>query len=166
MNTQLKKSTQIFLGILSGLGIWTVGILMSGGITLFLNDYELYSTGKLILAFPFLFVAACIIIAKYSARTENKAYYITSMISFLFPFISFLLHATNIFAAGLSIPVISNIAEIFVILFLYLSSPAFSVAAQIFNATSIDAIAVILCVAFALIGMVVSVFVYKRNCDK
>ena len=59
MNTQSKKSAQIFQGILTGLGVWIVGHLMSGRLS-FVEDLELYPTGLLVFAFPFVFAVQLI----------------------------------------------------------------------------------------------------------
>ena len=110
MNTQSKKSTQIFQGILTGIGIWIVGHLMSGRLS-FVEDIELYPTGKLVFAFPFVFAAACILIAKYSAKTGKATYYKTSLICFFLPIVSMLVSQLLSFISELRIPVISAIAE-------------------------------------------------------
>ena len=84
MNTQIKKSTQIFQGILTGIGLWIFGHLLSGRLT-FVEDMELFPTGPLVVLFPFVFIAACILVAKYSVKTGNGVYYKASIISFLVP---------------------------------------------------------------------------------
>lgn len=164
MNTQSKKSTQIFLGILSGIGIWLVGFLMSGRLS-YVEHTELYPTGKLILAFPLVFASACILIAKYSANKGKSIYYITSMICFFFPVISILINSLIIFVAGTGIPVISAIAEFFVVIFMIPAIPMFSIYFQIIDSTNTNDIAVIACVLFALAGMLVSIKVYKDNSE-
>ena len=162
MNTESKKSTQIFLGILSGIGIWLVGFLMSGRLA-FVEDMELYPTGKLILGFPFVLAFLCIMIAKYSARAGKRVYYITAMISLLFPLLSMLISSVLGSISGWDIPVISDVAEFLVMFFMIPYVPAFSIFYQIIEATSTDAVAVTACVACALIGMVISVAVYKKE---
>ena len=162
MNTQSKKSTQVFLGILSGIGIWLVGFLMSGRLS-YVEHMELYPTGKLILAFPLVFSAACILIAKYSANKRKSIYYIASMISFFFPVICILINSLIIFVAGTGIPVISSIAEFFVVIFMIPAIPMFSIYFQIIDSTNTNDFAVIACVLFALVGMVISVTVYKKE---
>ena len=72
MNTKTNKAAQIFLGILSGIGIWIIGILMSGKLALG-ELVDLYPAGKIVFAFPVIVTVLCIIIAKHSAKAHKKA---------------------------------------------------------------------------------------------
>ena len=162
MNTESKKSTQIFLGILSGIGIWLIGFLMSGRLA-FVEDMELYPTGKLILGFPFVLAFLCIMIAKYSARAGKRAYYITAMISLLFPLLSMLISSVLGGISGWDIPVISDVAEFLVMFFMLPYVPAFSICYQIIDATNSHGLAIALCSVVALIGILVSIKIYRDN---
>ena len=70
MKTRNKKSTQIIFGILTAVALWISAILLSGQLPLGEN-IELYHTGPLVILFPFVFLAFCIFIAKYSADKKG-----------------------------------------------------------------------------------------------
>ena len=163
MNTKINKVTQIFLGILSGIGIWVIGLLMSGKLA-YGELIELYPTGKIVLAFPIILIAICIIIAKYSAKHDKKAYYISSMVSLIYPLFSILVSSMLYNITALDIPVISRLSEVSVIFFIVPYIPLFSVFYQIMDITNQYLIAMSLCGIMALAGMLVSIKVYKNNC--
>lgn len=162
MNTQGKKSTQIFLGVLSGIGVWILGLLMSGRLA-FVEDMELYPTGKLILAFPIVFAVICVIIAKYSARTGKSVYYISSMVSLLFPLLSVLISTTLGEISDRGIPVISDAAEFLIMFFMLPYVPMFSISYQVIDVIDGSMFAMMVCIAVALAGVPASIKVYKDN---
>lgn len=162
INTQGKKSTQIFLGVLSGVGVWILGLLMSGRLA-FVEDMELYPTGKLILAFPIVFAVLCVIIAKYSARTGKRVYYISSMVSLLFPLLSMLISTTLGEISDRGIPVISYAAEFLIMFFMLPYVPMFSISYQVIDAIDGSMFAMMVCIAVALAGVIVSVIIYKKE---
>ena len=137
MNTANKKSTQIFLGILSGIGLWAFGHLLSGRLS-FVEDIVLFPAGPLVLIFPFLFIAACILVAKHSAKTGKDIYYKTSIICFATPAICWIMSQLFSFIFELNIPVISSIADILVLVFMLPSIGMFSMYVQISNVIGLE----------------------------
>lgn len=167
MNTQYKKSTQIFSGILSGIGIWLIGFLMSGRLV-YVENMVFYDAGALIVAFPFIFALVCILIVKYSVKTGNKIFYISSMISLLFPVMSILICTLVTFLAGAEIPLLSVIAEFLVFPCILPAIPAFSIFYQLANLVSreINGIFFPVAIAFvlpAILGLGFSIRIYIKN---
>lgn len=167
MNTQFKKSIQIFFGILSGIGIWLIGFLMSGRLA-YVENMVFYDAGALVVAFPFIFAFACILIAKYSVKTGNKTYYISSIISLLFPIISILTDTLAIFLAAAEIPLLSVVAEFLVFPCIIPAIPAFSIFYQLAYLLQgeINGILIPATVAFtlpAILGFGVSIKIYRDN---
>lgn len=163
MNIRTNKATQIFLGILSGIGIWLIGFLMSGKLALG-EVVDLYPTGKIVFAFPIVVTILCIIIAKYSAKTDKSLYYASSMVSLIYPLFAMLIGFILTNLSALEIPVISGLSERSVILFMIPYIPLYSIFYQITDITDQYLMAMSICVAIPLVGMLVSIKVYKNNC--
>lgn len=163
MNIRTNKATQIFLGILSGIGIWLIGFIMSGKLALG-EVVDLYPTGKIVFAFPIVVTILCIIIAKYSAKTDKSLYYASSMVSLIYPLFAMLIGFILTNLSALEIPVISGISERSVILFMIPYIPLYSIFYQITDITDQYLMAMSICVAIPLVGMLVSIKVYKNNC--
>jgi len=83
MKTKNKITTQIIFGILTAFALWISAILLSGQIPLGEN-IELYHTGPLVIIFPFVFLAFCIFVAKYSANNKMPAYFKHQLFVLLF----------------------------------------------------------------------------------
>lgn len=162
MSSEPKKSTQAFFGILSGIGIWLLGLLMSGRLA-FVEDMELYPTGKLILSFPIVFAVLCVIIAKYSARAGKRVYYISSIVSLLFPLLAMLISTMLGSVSEWEIPVISDVAEFLIMFFMLPYVPAFSIFSQIIDATNTNIFLMCGCVLIASVGVLASVLIYKKE---
>lgn len=168
MNTQIKKSSQIIQGILTGIGLWVFGHLLSGRLS-FVEDIELYKTGPLIFAFPILFAVFCILVANYSVKTGKGIYYKTSIICFLLPAFCWMISAPLSLVIGSKIPVISSIADI---LQLILLLPCVSMV-SIYNQLAIvigietDGIKLVLIsVAYflpMLAGILMSIIIYRHQ---
>ena len=163
MNTKMNKAAQIFLGILSGIGIWIIGILMSGKLALG-EVVDLYPTGKIVFAFPIIVTILCIIIAKYSAKTDKSLYYASSMVSLIYPLFAMLISFILTNLSALEIPVISGLSGRSVIFFMIPYIPLYSIFYQITDITDQYLMAMSICVAIPLVGMLVSIKVYKNNC--
>ena len=163
MNIRTNKATQIFLGIMSGIGIWLIGFLMSGKLALG-EVIDLYPTGKIVFAFPIVVAILCIIIAKYSAKAGAKLYYISSIASFIYPLFSMLIGFILTNLSALEIPVISRLSEISVMFFMIPYIPLLSIFYNITDITDHFMIAIILCGIISLAGMLISIKVYKDNC--
>lgn len=163
MNIRTNKATQIFLGILSGIGIWLIGFLMSGKLALG-EVVDLYPTGKIVFAFPIVVTILCIIIAKYSAKTDKSLYYASSMVSLIYPLFAMLIGFILTNLSALEIPVISGLSERSVIFFMIPYIPLYSIFYQITDITDQYLMAMSICVAIPLVGMLVSIKVYKNNC--
>lgn len=165
MNTQIKKSIQIFQGILTGIGLWIFGHLMSGRLS-FVEDIELYPTGPLVIAFPFIFAAACILVAKYSAKTKKDVYYKTSMICFSLPALCWIISMLLSFIMELKLPVISFIADVIQLVFILPCVAMVSIYSQLLTVidTGTDGIKLILIIPM-LIGMLISIKIYKDNSE-
>ena len=163
MNIRTNKATQIFLGIISGIGIWLIGFLMSGKLALG-EVIDLYPTGKIVFAFPIVIAVLCIIIAKYSAKAGAKLYYISSIASFIYPLFSMLIGFILTNLSALEIPVISRLSEISAIFFMIPYIPLFSIFYQITDITDQYLMAMSICGVIPLVGMLVSIKVYKNNC--
>ena len=163
MNAKMNKAAQIFLGILSGIGIWIIGLLMSGKLALG-ELVDLYPAGKIVFAFPVIVTVLCIIIAKYSAKAHKKAYYISSTISLIYPLFSMLISSIFCNITALEIPFISRLTEISAIFFMIPYIPLYSIFYQITDITDQYLMAMSICVAIPLVGMLVSIKVYKNNC--
>lgn len=168
MNTQIKKLTQIFQGILTAIGLWVFGHLLSGRLA-FVEDIELYPTGPLVILFPFVFIAACILVAKYSVRTGKDVYYKASIISFAFPVFCWIIYLLLNFITEVKVPVLSSVAEIGIVIFMFLIVPVFSIFYQFLSVIGSypEAIEMILpsIVFFSpmFIGMLISIKIYKDN---
>lgn len=163
MNTKMNKAAQIFLGILSGIGIWIIGILMSGKLALG-EVVNLYPARKIVFAFPVIVTVLCIVIAKYSAKAHKKAYYISSMISLIYPLFSMLISSIFGNITALEIPVISRLSEISVMFFMIPYIPLYSIYYQITDITNHYLITPAVCGIISLAGMLISIKVYKNNC--
>ncbi len=171
MNTVNKKSTQIFYGILTGIGLWVFGHLLSGKLS-FVEDIDLYNTGILVFLFPYIFALCCILVAKYSVKSKNLIYFKTSLICFTLPAfcaaVTFLLG----FIMELKIPVISSIADISQLIFILPVVPALSIFYKMLElfGTETDGIKLVLLIALNLlpiiIGLIFSIKIYYDNCDK
>lgn len=70
-------------GILIALGVWLSGFLLSGTFA-YVELFELYYTGKLVLAFPFVFAVVSVIVAIFSKKLNNRSLYKSFIVSFLF----------------------------------------------------------------------------------
>ena len=163
MNIRTNKATQIFLGIMSGIGIWLIGFLMSGKLALG-EVVDLYPTGKIVFAFPIVVTILCIIIAKYSAKTDKSLYYASSMVSLVYPLFAMLIGFILTNLSALEIPVISGLSERSVIFFMIPYIPLYSIFYQITDITDQYLMAMSICVAIPLVGMLISIKVYKDNC--
>jgi len=168
MMAQSKKSLQVFQGILTGIGLWFFGHLLSGRLS-FVEDIELYPTGPLIFVFPFLFAAACILAAKYSIRTYKDTYYKASMICFLIPAFCWLISFLLRFIMELKVPVISIAADYIQLIFIIPSVSIQSIYLQLLTVigTGTDGIKLVLIsVAYfipVLAGILISLKIYKDN---
>ena len=163
MNIRTNKATQIFLGIMSGIGIWLIGFLMSGKLALG-EVIDLYPTGKIVFAFPIVVAVLCIIIAKFSAKTDKSLYYASSMVSLVYPLFAMLIGFILTNLSALEIPVISGLSERSVIFFMIPYIPLYSIFYQITDITDQYLMAMSICVAIPLVGMLISIKVYKDNC--
>ncbi len=168
MKTQSKKSIQIFQGILTGIGLWILGHLLSGRLA-FVEDIELYPTGPLIFVFPFLFAAACILLSKYAVRTAKGTYYKASIICFLLPAFCWLISFLLGYIMELKVPVISIAADCMQLIFIFPCVALLSIYSQLLTVigTSTDDIRLVLIsVAYfipMLIGILISLRIYKGN---
>lgn len=168
MNTKSKKSAQIFLGILTGIVVWIIGHLMSGRLS-FVEDMELYPTGPLVLIFPFVFAAACMLVAKYSAKSGKDVYYKTSMICFSLPPVCLEMAQLFAYIMELKVPIISRIADVVALIFTLPTIAMFSIFYQLldFIGTGTDGIKLVLIIASyflpMLAGVLISIKIYKDN---
>lgn len=168
MNSQNKKTTQVFQGILTGIGLWIFGHLLSGRLA-FVEDIELYPTGPLVFVFPFVFAVACILVAKYSVRVNKDTYYKTSIICFSLPAFCWIISLILSFIMELKVPVISFVADVFQLIFILPCVAMLSIYSQLLAVieTGTDGIKLILIsVAYfipMLVGILISVKIYKDN---
>lgn len=168
MSKENKKSTQIFQGILTGIGLWVFGHLMSGRLS-FVEDIELYPTGPLVIAFPFVFAAVCISVAKYSVKTHKYIYYKTSVICFSLPAFCWIISFLLSFIMQFKIPVISFIADIFQIIFILPCVAIVSINNQLLKiiGTGTDGIKLVLIIVAYFIpmiaGILISLKIYKSK---
>ncbi|MBQ7115924.1 MAG: hypothetical protein IJN94_05865 [Clostridia bacterium] len=164
MKTQNKKITQIILGILTALVLWGSGILLSGRIVTG-DTISLYRAGALTIIFPFIFLGACILIAKYSANKNMPEYYKTSIICFILPFIAWIICLLLNSIAQVTTPIFSYIANYISLIF---TVPLISVYQQLLSLipTGTDgAILVLLSIAYFIpmvVGVLISLKVYKK----
>ena len=165
MNTQ-KKSTQIIQGVLTGIGLWIFGHLLSGRLS-FVEDIELYPTGPLIFAFPIVFAIACILVAKHSVRYGKSVYFKTSIICFSIPAFCCVISLLLEFVMELKLPVISFIADVMQIIFVFPCVALVSIYNQLLTVVGdgSDGIKLILIsVAYflpMLAGVIISLKIYK-----
>ena len=163
-----KKSTQIFLAFLSSVGLWAFGHLLSGRLS-FVEDIVIFSAGPLVLIFPFVFIVACILVAKHSAKTGKDIYYKSSIVFFAMPAVCWIMSQLFSFIFELNIPIISSIADILVVVFMLPSIGMFSMYVQISNIIGIETYgmqSVLLSAIFfapMLIGILYSVKVYRST---
>ncbi len=159
MNTEKKKSKGIALGILSAIGLWIAGHLLSGKLS-FIEDIELYPTGYLVLAFPFVAAAALILAAKYFSKV-GKSYYPAFVIAFVTP-VACLALSFLLILFEQSNPVVGVISFVLALLM----APLFSIISQ-YDALLgyyVDGIKLILLYAAyfvpILVGLAVSIKIY------
>lgn len=170
MNTQTKKSTQIIQGVLTGIGLWIFGHLLSGRLS-FVEDIELYPTGLLIFAFPIVFAIACILIVNHSVKYGKNVYYKTSIICLSLPAICWIISYLLSFIMEKKIPVISIIADCMQLLFVLPCVAMFSIYSQLLTVigTGTDGIKLILIsVAYflpMLAGIFISLKIYKDKSE-
>ena len=62
----------MFYGFLIALGVWLSGFLLSGTFA-YVELFELYYTGELVLAFPFVFAVVFVIVAVFSKKFNNRS---------------------------------------------------------------------------------------------
>lgn len=166
MNTQSKKSAQIWQGILTGIGLWFFGHLLSGRLS-FVEDIELYPTGPLVFAFPLVFAIACILVAKYSVKVNKDVYYKTSIICFLLPAFCWVISLLLSFIMELKIPGISFIADVMQLILVLPCVAMLSIYYQLLTVigTDTDGIKLILIsVTYflpMLVGVLISIKIYK-----
>lgn len=164
MKTKNKKSTQIIFGILTAVALWISAILLSGQLPLGEN-IELYQTGPLVIVFPFVFLAFCIFIAKYSANKKLPAYFKTSIVCFIIPFIGWILSLLLNFIAQETTPVIQYIANYISLIF---TVPLVSVYLQLISLLPISTdgtILVLISIAYFIpmvVGILISLTIYKK----
>ena len=161
-----KKSTQIFLAFLSSVGLWVFGHLLSGRLS-FVKDIVIFPAGPLVLIFPFVFIVACILVAKHSAKTGKDIYYKSSIVFFAMPAVCWIMSQLFSFIFELNIPIISSIADILVVVFMLPSIGMFSIYVQTSNVLGINTYgmqSVLLSVIFFIpivTGILYSIKVYK-----
>lgn len=166
MNTQTKKSTQIFQGIFTGIGMWIFGHLLSGRLA-FVEDIQLYPTGPLVILFPFVFAGGCILIAKHSVSTGKDTYFITSMICFWGPVFCLIISMFLGFVMELNVPVISRIFDILQMIFIFPCVATLSIFYQFLDSIGTDAdgiVLILISVAYLVpmfVGTIVSIKIYK-----
>lgn len=166
MKTKNKKSAQIIYGILTAVALWISAILLSGQLPLGEN-IELYHTGPLVIIFPFVFLAFCISVAKYSAKSHKATYYKTSIVCFIVPFIGWILSLLLNFIAQETTPVIQYIANYISLIF---TVPLVSVYLQLISLLPISTdglILILISIAYFIpmvVGFLVSLKIY--NADK
>ena len=166
MNTQTKKSTQIFQGIFTGIGMWIFGHLLSGRLA-FVENIELYPTGPLVILFPFVFAGVCILIAKHSVGVGKDTYFITSMICFWVPVLCLIISMLLGFAMEINVPVISHIFDILQLIFIFPSVATLSIYYQFLYSIGTDAdgiVLILISVAYLvpmIVGTIVSIKIYK-----
>ena len=163
MKTQNKKITQIILGILIAFLLWGIAILLSGRIVTG-DTISLYRAGALTIIFPFIFLGACILIAKYSANKNMPAYYKTSIICLVLPFIAWIISLLLNSIAQVTTPIFSYIANYISLIF---TVPLVSVYHQLLSLipTGTDGvILVLISIAYFIpmvVGVLISLKVYK-----
>ncbi len=168
MNAQYKKSTQIFQGILTGIGLWIFGHLLSGRLA-FVEDIELYPTGPLIFVFPFVLAASCILIAKYSVKTGKDTYFKTSIICLSLPVFCLVIAMLLGFVMELTIPGISGAADIMQLIFILPCVSILSIYSQLLDVigSGTDGIKLILIsIAYFIpfiVGTVISIKIYRDD---
>ncbi len=87
-----NRARQILSGLSIGIGVWTAGILLSGWIA-FIEDFEFYWSGNLVMLFPWLFGAVCVAAAVLSAKKDMPILFRTAMTALLLPAAAFLTNA-------------------------------------------------------------------------
>ena len=165
MKIKNKKSTQIIYGILTAIALWISAILLSGQISLG-DNLKLYHTGHLVIVFPFVFLAFCILLAKYSAKSHKAAYYKTAIICFIIPFIGWILSLLLNLIAQETTPVFSYIANYISLIF---AVPLVSVYLQLISLlpTGTDGI-ILISISLAyfipmIVGVLVSLNIFKKD---
>lgn len=88
MNIKKNNLQEILFGILTAIGLWIFGHLLSGRL-FFVENIELYPTGYLVFIFPFVFALTCILVAKYAAKNKKRLYLKTSLVYFVMPAVCF-----------------------------------------------------------------------------
>ena len=169
MNGQNSKAKEILLGIATGIGLWIFGHLLSGRLS-FVEDIELYPTGPLVFLFPFVFIAACILVAKYSAKNGRDIYFKSSLICCVLPMVCLIISFIVEFIMRLRIPVISITADFMQLIFVIPSVPAVSIFYQMFLCLGFEfsnawpfliTVSIILIIA----GFIISIKIYKNKLE-
>lgn len=166
----MKKSTQIFFGILTGLAVWLSGIFLSGRFA-FVEETVLYPAGYLVFLFPLLFSAVCILISKNASKNGTKPFFTAFLASAAYPLVSSAIcFPVNSMAESANV-VLSHIGEALALIFTVSTISPVSLLTQIADAVdsgsadsaSVAAIAVIICVAVMLTGYIASIIIYKKR---
>ncbi len=118
MKSDRKRGGQIFLGLLSSVALWLLGVLMSGSLS-FVEHIEFYSTGYLVIAFPIVFAVVCILIAKLAAKKHMKTYYVSFMICLFVPIVCIIFVFLLGLLMELNMPIVSRVADVLQLIFTF-----------------------------------------------
>lgn len=168
MYNRNTKAKEILLGVVTGIGLWIFGHLLSGRLS-FVEDLELYPTGPLVFAFPFVFAAASILVAKYSTKKAKDAYFKSSLICFFIPVACGIISMIFEFITELRMPVISTIADYMVLVFIFPCVPATSIFLQMLKCADIETVGIPLFILLAvniipmITGLIIAIKIHRSE---
>ena len=160
-----KIPVQVIFGILLGLSVWGSSILLTGKIIIF-EEIELYSSGALVLVFPLLFSAVCVLVSKHAVKSGEKAFFVSTTISLLVPMIApaFLLLLEIIINSQKDF--VRTVANWFYLAFVPVYIGPSSIITQldaVFPDRAKFVAAIVACVIVMLSGLIASVVIFKKG---
>lgn len=167
MKRQNSKAKEILLGIATGIGLWVFGHLLSGRLA-FVENIELYPTGPLVFAFPLVFIAACVFVAKYSAKNDKDIYFKSALTCYILPMGCLILSDIVQFIMELRIPVVSVAADYMQLLFVIPSVPAVSIFCQMYLCLGFEysntwPFLITASLILIIVGLTVSIKIYNNE---
>ena len=100
-------------GFLIALGVWLSGFLLSGTFA-YVELFQLYYTGELVLVFSFVFAVVSVIVAIFSKKLNNRSLYKSLIVSFFIPVVCFLISGLLVQYADLQTNIVAIIINFIV----------------------------------------------------
>ncbi len=165
------KFKEILLGIMTAIGLWICGHLLAGRLS-FVEDLELYPTGPLIFAFPFVIAAVSVLVMKYSIKNDRIFYFKSFAVSFFTPLFCFFIIMLLSLITPDSNQILYSVAEFLTTVLIFLTVAPTSIIYQMlsFIPSDTEAVKWLIISAVTLIpviaGLIYSFKLYKNQTQK